>query len=95
MFDRAVGLRAKGWTASAIALEAGVNRKTICEWLVSKRPGLWQRSSLHPADEFDAYVRGRWDEGSRNATQLFREVGEMGYDWRCARLRALGQDPAA
>lgn len=80
MFDRAVDLRAKGWTVSAIAREAGVDRKTIRQWLVSKHPGLWQRSSLHPADAFDAYVRGRWDEGCRNATQLFREVGEMGYD---------------
>lgn len=79
MFDRVVTLRAQGWNVSAIARETGLDRKTIRQWLVSKHPGLWQRPSRNPAEAFDAFVRQRWDEGCRNATQLFREVAELGY----------------
>lgn len=79
MFDRVVDLRDKGWSVSAIAREADLDRKTVSQWLVKKHPGLWRRSSRHPADAFADYLRRRWDEGCRNATQLYREVGELGY----------------
>ena len=79
MFDRVADFRAKGWNVSSIARETGLDRKTIRQWLVAKQPGLWEKPSRHHADAFDAYVRQRWNEGCRNATQLFREVSEMGY----------------
>lgn len=78
-YENVAALRAKGWTISAIAVETGLDRKTIRQWLVAKRPGLWQRDWRHPADDFADYLKRRWDEGCRNASQLHREVSEAGY----------------
>ncbi|MBV1692326.1 hypothetical protein KRR38_32900 [Novosphingobium sp. G106] len=79
MFDAVVSLRDKGWSISAIAYETGRDRKTIRQWLLDKRPGTWERASRHPAIAFEAYLRTRWDEGCRNAAQLYREVCGRGY----------------
>ena len=79
MFDEVVALRDKGWSISAIAHETGRDRKTIHQWLRDKRPGTWERASRHPANAFEAYLRSRWHEGCRNATQLYREVCARGY----------------
>lgn len=78
-YDKVADLRAKGCTISAIAIETGLDRKTVRQWLLAKYPGLWQREWRHPADDFADYLRRRWDEGCRNATQLHREVSEAGY----------------
>ena len=78
-FDAVVGMRDKGWSISAIAHETGRDRKTIRQWLLDKRPGNWERPSRHSANTFEAYLRSRWDEGCRNATQLYREVCARGY----------------
>lgn len=79
MFDAVVSLRDKGWSISAIAHETGRDRKTIRQWLLAKRPGTWERAQRHPANAFETYLRSRWDEGCRNATQLYREVCGLGY----------------
>ena len=95
MFDAVVGLRDKGWTISAIAHETGRDRKTIRQWLLDKQPGTWERASRHPANAFETYLVTRWEEGCRNATQLYGEVCGFGYRgevrsfrrWIKARLR--------
>jgi transposase len=81
MYDSVVALRQRGWSLTAIRRETGHDRKTVRKWLDDKRPGSWQRrkASAHPADAFSDYLRQRWDEGCRNATQLYREVCERGY----------------
>lgn len=79
MFKTVAGLRAKGWSIAAIAHETGRDRKTIRQWLLDKRPGTWERVSRHPANAFETYLRSRWEEGCRNATQLYREVCGLGY----------------
>lgn len=79
MFKTVTGLRAKGWSIAAIAHETGRDRKTIRQWLLDKRPGTWERVSRHPANAFETYLRSRWEEGCRNATQLYREVCGLGY----------------
>lgn len=102
-FDTVVGLRDKGWSISAIAHETGRDRKTIRQWLIEKRPGTWERASRHPANAFEGYLRSRWDEGCRNATQLYREVCGRGYHgevrsfrrWIKIRLRDGPPQPAA
>jgi transposase len=78
-YQNVADLRAKGWTISAIAVETGLDRKTVRQWLVAKHPGLWQREWRNPADKFADYLQRRWDEGCRNAMQLHREVSEAGY----------------
>jgi transposase len=72
MFNAVVSLRDKGWSISAIAHETGRDRKTIRQWLLDKRPGILGPASRHPANAFEEYLRSRWDEGCRNATQLYR-----------------------
>jgi transposase len=102
LFDTVVELRDKGWTISAIANESGRDRKTIRQWLRDKRSGMRDRASRHAANAFEAYLRARWDEGCRNATQLYREVCDRGYRgeargfrrWIKVRLRD-GQSPAS
>jgi len=102
MFDTVVALREKGWTISAIAQETGRDRKTIRQWLMDRRPGQWERTSRHPANAFDGFIRSRWAEGCRNATQLYREVCERGYSgsvkgfrqWVKIRIRDGIEDPA-
>ncbi|GLK46999.1 MULTISPECIES: hypothetical protein [Novosphingobium] len=79
MFDTVVALREKGWTISAIAQETGRDRKTIRQWLMDRQPGQWERTSRHPANAFDDFIRARWADACRNATQLYREVCERGY----------------
>jgi len=103
MFNAVVGMRDKGWSISAIAHETGRDRKTIRQWLLDKRPGNWERASRHPANVFEAYLRYRWDEGCRNATQLYREACARGYvgevrsfrRWIKVRLRDGQAQPAA
>lgn len=95
VFDAVVSLRDKGWAISAIAHETGRDRKTIRQWLLDKQPGTWERASRHPANAFETYLVSRWEEGCRNATQLYREVCGLGYRgearsfgrWIKARLR--------
>ncbi|EIZ78118.1 transposase [Novosphingobium sp. Rr 2-17] len=102
MFDTVGALRKKGWTISAIAQETGRDRKTIRQWLLNRRPGQWERAFRHPASTFDAYVRSRWADGCRNATQLYREVCELGYSgsvkgfrqWVKIRIRDGIEEPA-
>ncbi|GAA0314686.1 hypothetical protein GCM10009087_26400 [Sphingomonas oligophenolica] len=63
---------------------------------------MWDHPSRHAANAFEAYLQARWDEGCRNATQLYREVCDRGYHgeargfrrWIKIRLRD-GQLPAA
>ncbi|MDE8653724.1 ISL3 family transposase [Novosphingobium sp. H3SJ31-1] len=103
MFEAVAGLRDKGWSIAAIAHETGRDRKTIRQWLLDRRPGTWERASRHPANAFEAYLRSRWEEGCRNATQLYREVCGLGYRgearsfrrWIKTRLRDGLSPPAA
>jgi len=102
MFDTVVVLREKGWTMSAIAQEPGRDRKTIRQWNMDRQPGQWERKSRHPANAFEAFIRARWADGCRNATQLYREVCERGYSgsvkgfrqWVKIRIRDGIEDPA-
>ncbi|WP_172704916.1 transposase [Sphingomonas sp. LH128] len=79
MFDRVMALREKGLNISAIAQETGRDRKTIRQWLMDRQPGQWERTFRHPANAFGGFIRSRWADGCRNATQLYREVCERGY----------------
>jgi transposase len=80
LFNAMADLQQKGWSISAIARETGLDRKTIRQRLIEQRPGTWQRPSRHPADAFKDFLHQRWEEGCRNASRLYREVGELGYN---------------
>lgn len=87
LFDTVVEMRDKGWSISAIAYETGRDRKTVRQWLYNKRPGMWDRASRHAANAFEPYLRSRWDEGCRNATQLYREACDRGYQGEARSFR--------
>ena len=70
-----------GQSKSAIALELGVNRKTIGKYLAAQqppayRPRLGRRTKLAP---YLPYLRQRWAEGCHNSSMLYRELVARGY----------------
>jgi transposase len=98
LFEEIAALHAQGWSQSRIAQATGLDRKTLRRWLRLGRPPTWQQPRHGSAVERHAdHLRRRWDEGCRNATQLWREIQALGYagrpgtvrDWlRRRRLRA-------
>ncbi|MGK6317831.1 ISL3 family transposase [Neorhizobium sp. DT-125] len=89
LFDEVCRLNSLSWSQLAIKRELGVDLKTIRKWLKDKRPGTWERKVFteSPADVHADYVRRRWLQGCRNATQLYREVCERGYSGRAKTFR--------
>jgi transposase len=86
-FDEAVALHEQGWPVKRIARTLGVDPKTVRGWLRSGRLPTWtQRSRGSAVDRHAEHLRRRWDEGCRNAAQLWRELRERGF---CGRLRTV------
>lgn len=105
LFNEVVRLNGIGWSQMAIKRELGIDLKTIRKWLREARPGSWERTVFkpNPADHHGDYLRRRWHEGCRNASQLYREACERGYpgsaktfrQWVKIRLRDGIPAPAA
>jgi transposase len=82
-FDEALALHRQGWPVRRIARALGVNRQTVHGWLRSGELPIWRRQprgstvGLH-GDHLDQ----RWNEGCRNAAQLWREIQEQGFRGR-------------
>jgi transposase len=66
---------------AAISRTLGLQRKTIRRWL--RRGQFPERKPPHrpplKVNEFDAYLQQRWNEGCHNATLLYKEINEKGY----------------
>jgi transposase len=73
---------AKGVDRETIAGELGINRKTVYRYLKMDQPpdgpAPQDRRSL-PLDRYKPYLLQRWNEGCRNAKQLWGEVRARGY----------------
>lgn len=88
LFEEILALHAKGWSQSRIAQATGLDRKTLRSWLQLGRPPTWQQPRHGSAVECHAdHLRRRWDEGCRNATQLWREIQALGYAGRPGTVR--------
>lgn len=78
----------QGWTQTRIAEAFGLDRKTVRAWLRAGQPPAWSQpprgSCIAP---FEGYLRRRWDEGCRNAAQLWRELREQGFEGGSSILR--------
>jgi transposase len=99
-------LRAAGASVSRIAAELGIERKTVSRWLRLGHAPAWKQPSgdsmLNP---FAGFLTRRWNEGCRNAAQLWRELAALGFrgqpstvrHWLSKRRLAAEQDgsPAA
>lgn len=101
-FDEVVGLHTRGCSIRRIALLLGLERKTVRGWLRSGQLPSWRkppRGSL--LDPYRDHLHRRWTEGCRNATQLWREIRDLGFagrsgmvrDW-ATRLRRNGPTPS-
>jgi len=71
----------QGSSQAATSRILGIDRRTVRRWSRShgfpeRRPG--QRRSC--VDRYRTYLSHRWEDGCRNATQLWRELREQGFD---------------
>ncbi|WP_089945008.1 ISL3 family transposase [Candidatus Entotheonella palauensis] len=81
-YNEVWSLHEKGLTAQAVAERVGISSRTVCRFLQTKTfPERQPRLQLSPTslDPFKAHVLERWNEGCRNASQIFRELQAKGF----------------
>jgi len=81
-YERVWAMRLQGHDIAHIARTVGISRQTAYRYLAMSRPP--ERKRKHeraplPLDAYLPYLRHRWEEGCRNASQLWREIRAMGY----------------
>jgi transposase len=77
LFHRVKEAQARGLNPSAIAKLLGVARPTAYKYArMSAPPDRWRAPSgvLKPLAAYVPYIYQRWNEGCRNATQVYREL---------------------
>lgn len=75
-------LRAKHVDLATIAHQVGVSRRTVHRYLHMPAPPLRKQPVARHASHIEAYkpyIVQRWNDGCRNARQLFRELTAKGY----------------
>ncbi|WP_204985350.1 ISL3 family transposase [Micromonospora globbae] len=75
-------LAAQGMSKAAIGRKLGLHQATVRKFVNARSLAdltavTEQRS--HLVDPFTGYLHQRWNDGERNATQLFREIQQQGY----------------
>jgi transposase len=79
-FDEALALQGQGWSVRRIARALGVNRQTVQGWLRSRQLPMWrQQPRGSTVDRHADHLRRHWDEGCRNAAELWREIRQQGF----------------
>lgn len=81
-YERVWAMRAQGHDIAHIARTVGVGRPTVYRYLSMERPPARIRRPQRrgrPIDAYVPYLLHRWEEGCRNASQLWREIQTMGY----------------
>ncbi len=75
-------LAAQGWNKSAIGRKLGLHQATVRKYLnhaTAAELTAVSEQRAHLVDDYVAFLHQRWNEGQRNATQLFREIKQQGY----------------
>jgi len=74
-------LRAQGAELTLIAHQVGLSRTTVNKYLNMKSPPARKtgKRSGSVIDPYKEYLVKRWNDGVRNAQQVYREIKEMGY----------------
>ncbi len=84
-----VALHRQGFSASHIAREVGIGRKTVHRWLQAgsfpERASAPRRPSR--LDPYEPYLHERWTAGCHNALQLWRELRTMGFPGAASSVR--------
>lgn len=87
-YEEAVRLHAAGASISRIAVQLGVDRKTVRHWLRAGGVPLWRKPPragvLAP---YRDHLERRWTEGCRNAARLWRELVQLGFPGRSGTVR--------
>jgi transposase len=87
-YQQVMELHQRGTSKRAIALQLGLNRKTVRYWLRAgqfpERQVTQRRSSV---DRWLSYLEKRWAEGCHNRSQLWRELQSQGADFAAVTLR--------
>ena len=87
-YQQVIALQQRGVSQRAIAMQLGMERKTVRHWL---RAGQFperqipQRRSL--VDRWLSHLEKRWAEGCHNRSQLWRELQAQGIDFAAGTLR--------
>jgi transposase len=81
LFESIHALSKKGMKNAQVARELGIHRHTVEKYLTFKSPPQRRHftkkvSAIAP---YEDYILGRWEQGCRNATQIWREISEQGY----------------
>ena len=74
-------LRAQGAELTLIAHQVGISRTTVNKYLNMEHPPARKtgKRSGSIIDPYKEYIVKRWNEGVRNAQQVYRELTAMGY----------------
>ncbi len=75
-------LRGQGMSKAAIARKLGLHQATVRKLADARTVDDVLAKTLqraHLVDDHIAHLHRRWNQGERNATQLFREIAEQGY----------------
>jgi transposase len=78
LFESIHALSKKGIKNAQIARTLGIHRHTVEKYLAFKIPPERRHftkkvSAIAP---YEDYILGRWEQGCRNATQIWREISE-------------------
>ncbi|MFI6332865.1 hypothetical protein ACIBBG_31735 [Micromonospora chersina] len=75
-------LAAQGMSKAAIGGKPGLHQATVRKFVNARSledlTAITEQRS-HLVDPFTGYLHQRWNDGERNATQLFREIQQQGY----------------
>jgi transposase len=85
-YAQVVAMFSSGQSQAAISRALGIERKTIRRWL--RRGQFPERKPPHrrppKVNEFADYLPQRWNEGCHNASRLYQEIREKGYQGKRA-----------
>jgi len=81
-YDAVQQLHAQGLSKSAIGRKLGLHPATVRKFTTARSiDDLIAKTEqrTHLVDPYTGHLHQRWHEGERNATQLFREIQQLGY----------------
>jgi transposase len=80
-YHKVHALRAQGAELTLIAHQVGISRTTVNKYLQMEHPPARKtgKRSGSVIDSYKEYLVKRWNDGVRNAQQVYREIKEMGY----------------
>jgi hypothetical protein len=73
----------QGMSKAAIGRQLGLHQATVCKLVNAATADEVVAKSLQRAHIVDPYIEHlhrRWNEGTRNATELYREIKQLGYE---------------